>query len=365
MRTKLLLLPLALALSGCPEEEEQTPVDPLAELATCAAAIQPHWNSQDATISNPRQVKWSEGSLFALSPKDELTDSASFVIQMISGDASKRLAQERWIDDFWIEGDRLLYAHDDVLRAVPLAGGAAETLVDGQTMVTTKGFLHYVFQAVDAESFYWTGFLNTFDPPAASWFEWAIWRAPRAGGPAEKLAKITEGVGDPPVSVPAALVLAGDSVVVADDRGNAWTVPRTGGTPVQFAVKAGDDLVAANAGGLLWQRPDTFEGQPRLALIHGPLPGMPQALWPTMPAAFRPRRAWADGGGGWFVSMDEPFGKVRHESLWHMEAHHQAARVACFSKAGETFGDAVGVSPEGVYVITGSPNRWGIGRIAR
>ena len=317
---------LVLAAAGC-DDDAPAPAPP--KFAACTAAIQPYSTSADLQTFAPSQLTWHDGTLYALSSTSPALSSRRIQAVGTNGTSSRVVVEEADIDKFWVEGSTLLYAAGVVLRAVPLAGGSPSTVVDGTGFERPPGVLAGPRRALDGTHFYVTADVHTYpgsgSPPT---FEWMAWRAPRAGGAVQTLGtfrKTDVAPGpDNGIGIPASLVVTGDHLIAADHAGNGWVIPKAGGSPVQFANRGGAGFVTADSGGVLWYRlqPTAFY---RSSAFEA---GEPELVWPTRPSDVLLSRAWSDGAGGWFVSVDERDSYSMRATLWRVPLNGEPSRVA-------------------------------------
>jgi hypothetical protein len=228
-----------------------------------------HSPRQDAVTLPPRDLAWHGGLLYSLEPLS--AGPPFFSVSPADGNRSTLPVPERDIWSYWLEDDRLIYVVGQrtmtgstpqaslSLFAWPLAGGAAEKLFDAS--VWASQFIPRLGgMALDREAFHWTEMAAT---PAGG-REWTLWRNPRTGGDAVRLAVVGRPKDD----------LTGfDGLLPLDDRiiayssrlvdGMAWAIPRAGGEARPLPSWPGANIVGAGSdGALLWQRSlDTFNGQ--------------------------------------------------------------------------------------------------------
>jgi hypothetical protein len=301
-----------------------------------------HSPRQDAVTLPPRDLAWHGGLLYSLEPLS--AGPPFFSVSPADGNRSTLPVPERDIWSYWLEDDRLIYVVGQrtmtgstpqaslSLFAWPLAGGAAEKLFDAS--VWASQFIPRLGgMALDREAFHWTEMAAT---PAGG-REWTLWRNPRTGGDAVRLAVVGRPKDD----------LTGfDGLLPLDDRiiayssrlvdGMAWAIPRAGGEARPLPSWPGANIVGAGSdGALLWQRSlDTFNGQRgsdhyEVGLLR-PDAAAVEPHWTGKPPAAYVRAAWSDGRGGWFVSTGEWGGdQARHTTIWAVDAAGEGRRLAC------------------------------------
>jgi hypothetical protein len=238
----------------------------------------------------------------------------------------------------WLDGDWLYFGTGgDMLLKVPLAGGTPTVVVDGMTSFVAPEFGAPTDTELDASFYYWD--LS----PQLSPSDYSVWRAPRAGGAAEKLAEF------PPrdtSSSSSQLTLRADSLIVALDGENvAYAIPLAGGStralPAPRVLGSGTQtaLVGSSTAGVLWtnERFDADAPYPTTNLsvsdVAGSSATTARPFWPSKPPSLRPAPfgSWPDGEGGWLITGSETFAGGRwHNSVWAVDAAGATGtRVGC------------------------------------
>jgi hypothetical protein len=228
--------------------------------------------------------------------------------------------------DLWVEGDTLFYSPlgaggCDQLFSVPLGGGGPTLVADGNRPAALLHCVHPEPLLLDASYFYWL-------EEDVSEMEQVLWRVPRQGGEAMKVGGAPLAEFDGPE-----VAFSSDGVVFADSTGNAVAVPfdaRAGTRPLAQATTA-DSLLGVDADGAYWTNPDTN------AMFRSPADGGPiQPFWPAKSASLYPTHLWADGQGGWVVTVTRQTGEpTPNNEVWRVDEDGNGALVAC-DPAGST-----------------------------
>jgi len=279
----------------------------------------------------------------------------------------------------WLEGDSLYYGQsDDKLRRLPLAGGTPTLVVDGMTSFVAPDYGVPGDTALDASYYYWD--LSPQVGPAT----YAVWRAPRAGGAAEKLADLPPR--QPAYSWPE-LTLTSDTLILALDSQNvAYAVPLAGGsmrmlpTPPAPASGTSNMLGGSSTAGVLWVNERWGNGEPypttfmSLSDVGAPSATTARPFWTEKPPFMRPfpMTSWPDGAGGWLVTGTEWHADGRHTSVWAVNAAGaRGTRLGCNPSAGDGSVWSTVTTPDAVYAVVSyddfanGGNQWMLIRIAR
>ncbi|MDB4981619.1 MAG: hypothetical protein JWM82_2371 [Myxococcales bacterium] len=280
----------------------------------------------------------------------------------------------------WIEGESIYFGkEDDKLRKVPLVGGTSTVVVDGMTSFVAPAYGAPADVALDASYFYWD--LSSQEGPNT----WTVWRAPRAGGSAEKLADLP--VRHPAYSWPT-LTLTPDKLIVSvNTQDVAYAVPLAGGSmrdlpsPPVAANLTANVLVGTSEAGVLWTN-EAWPSGARFPTTHmsisdanDPSAAAARPFWPEKPPFMRPwpMASWADGAGGWFITGQENLadGSV-HTTVWDVNsAGTTGTRVACDPTDGNGSVWSTVATPEAVYAVvsagssTSSLDEWLLVRMDR
>jgi hypothetical protein len=301
------LLVVALWVSACSTEP------PLPELSTCSAGWQPVVTGQAGIVAPSAMILHGDRLYYSRTGGKDRIESLS-----IDGGVPAELG-DGWADDFWVEGDQLLYARLEELYTRPLAGGPEVKLLAAGIPDTAVNDLHARAYALDARFFYLV--------PQRFGKAPALWRMPRAGGPAEKLADLPGG------NIARELILGdGVAVIIFGDQISATAVPLSGGAPRDLAMPSRFRVVGTDGRVILWSKfVREHEDREWFELWSSPVAGdAPRRRWPGMPAEFLPTQGWPDGHGGWtFVVLERFSDGELHRSVWTLDANDRATRHAC------------------------------------
>ena len=320
-----------LLLAACGDETPDTP--PLQETAVCT----PGWETVRAPEAGlgSEMLVWADGVLYFpryLGPDQP----AEIVAHPLAGGPERTVVQTKYPAGLWRDGDRLIWPADDKWFSVPLAGGEVTTVPD----VPTSGTATF-----DATHFYW---LRHDDTDGHRW----LWRAPRTGGPPEKLPKPTDPWPDHFRNTSQGIAVAGGqlSEVVSKETGEVRSFP-----PLNGVIITVDDR------SILWQIIDTTRGVVH-HLDRAPLDGGPvERLWPAIPLRSTRVQAWPDARGGFLVADFEKFADGQnHHVVWSVDAAGKAARVACHAGPAFSVGIvAVAPAPDAMYATVRADARAG------
>jgi hypothetical protein len=304
----------------------------------------------------PRSMVWKSGVLYYATIVSGggifAVDDRGGMPRLLTADQTERL---------WLDGDRLLYPMwGDQFFAVPLAGGPSSRVANGQTVqpnVEYSGF----FQTIDADAFYWA--LTQFGNSTGT-----LWRMPRAGGSAQKLADFAASLGGDWVKDIQAI---GDVIVVGyGANGLAVAVPKGGGPPQPLpAADTGVGFLGFDDLGALYRQVGGPDGPFRVVRTeaNGSAPGV---FWPAMPPSFDPERVIA-AQDGWLLWGIERFSdRTVRESIWLVDAPKTTGRrIGCMTDGSLVGVQAAAASPSAVFLSVSHfdefPARKVIVRIAR
>jgi len=278
----------------------------------------------------------------------------------------------------WLEGDAIYFEQGaDRLLRVPLTGGTREVVVYGLTTGVDPDYAVTGNTALDTSYFYWD--LSSRAGPET----YSVWRAPRAGGVAEKLADLPPR--DPAYAMPT-LTLSPDTLIVSLQSQNvAYVVPLAGGSaqtvlPPAPASGTYNNVIGSSADAVMWmnERWNTGELYPTTHLSVSDLrdPGATAAhpFWTTKPPYMYP---WAiasgpDGAGGWLIAGAETHAdRKMHTSVWAVDADGaNATRLGCNPDAGTGAIYSTVSTPEAVYAVVSADDpvrgyQWLLVRIDR
>jgi hypothetical protein len=256
----------------------------------------------------------------------------------------------------WAEGDNLLFAPwGDRLQAVPLAGGTATLIQDGQSCAALGSECGGL--ALDDQFLYFN--IHAADPN-----EMVVRRMSRATGAEDDLATVLAGS-----ATISKTRVVGDSLMVVGDH--VYVVPRAGGPVRQLADAVGNMLGLDDQGALFEQLiPENASATQRAPIDGGPM----QSFWTNKAARFRTLTIEPDPAGGWVAVGLEPFTDgLTHLSIWALDAQQKGTRVACdprnsdavngdeeYSKVIVTMPDAIYAAVEHLTTLS-----WSLVRVAR
>jgi hypothetical protein len=337
--------------------DEDTPLD----LDTCPSpeTVRPF----QAAVAMPDSFALGAGTLYYIDnyPPDAVSRIAAFSFV----DGQTRVLGPGWGNGLWLEGERLLFGHQDQLMSVPLIGGDATIVLDGLTLdparTTSGNFI--VGQQLDSMHFYW---LQSLSIPGALQLQWSVWRIPRTGGAAEMFVPKLPINGWPNMirMTPTSLVIAtldDPAQLVSKTTGEVRTIKPEAG-PIHGL--ADDAVLTQRATGEL--RGDHFVSE----FVRSPLDGSPASrFWIDKPPTLDPGRGWSDGRGGWvFATSEKAIDGLAHATIWQVDAAGVGKRIACDREALPSrliaFW-AVIPAPDGIYGVMGAPLRgWSVVRMA-
>ncbi len=267
----------------------------------------------------------------------------------------------------WLDGQAVdTAAVDDRLWQVPLGGGDATLIADGNT-TGPPNYNVATAQAFDGTNFYWD-----LRPQNGTPF-WNVWQISVAGGVAQKLADLPIPPG-PNVNWTMLGTSAYGLLVAYDNfpQVGAYLVPPGGGTPQVLpspplaGSDADNELLGTSPTEVLWESdgvdPVTGGNLITLRLTDVAGPGGPtvREFWPDHPANFTPYGiySWSGGDdGSWLISGSEPFDDgATHASLWLVDADGNGSRIGCDPNVGYGAGivSAALATPTAVYAAVGS-----------
>jgi hypothetical protein len=353
-------LPTLLFAISCGAEGPQTPdgADQRLDPATCARG----WR----VVHSPRQ----EGGIFSFGREELLWHGGHLYfhqdgrkrglhsVPVTGGEASVVVEGGLW--DAWIEDDRLLYVQDLRLFSKPLAGGPAQEITYGRSLLDQAKELPSVTAwGLDRDALYWSRDRYLGDLQS----EVTIWRGSRGGGeetsavlPVRKNANLVRSI-----------IPVGDDLVVTHglDGPLAWALPRTGG-PAREVASLGPTsklLGVSAAGEVLWSAPgggfDGTKGSERYLVARGRLTeAAPQPFWVGKPRNAYPMGAWDRGGGRWYVSTWE-WGTdgALHTAVWSVNALGDGKRLACDPEVGSRL-IAGAAAPDAHYGVVRYTNQY-------
>jgi hypothetical protein len=260
----------------------------------------------------------------------------------------------------WVEGDWIYFGQvDDKLRRLPLEGGTPTVVLDGMTSYVAPGYGFPGETALDTSHYYWD--LSPQLGPET----YALWRAPRAGGGAEKLVELPPKA--PAYSWPQ-LTLTPDTAILALNTQNvAYVVPLAGGSmrmlppPPVAPHGTSNMLVGSSPTGVLWKNERWTTGEPyptthmSFSDVADSSATTARPFWSSKPPFMRPgsRSAWSDGAGGWIVAGSETFAdRSAHTALWAVDgAGTTGTRLGCNPDAGFVSVWSTVSTPEAVYAV--------------
>jgi hypothetical protein len=295
---------------------------------------------------------WANGVLY-LSRANPSTGQGIAAIPTDGGDVTTLVPTDS-ANGIWVEGDNVLYAHDDRLMQVPITGGSPTVILDGGQAGPTDALL------LDPSWFYWT----TSNETRFS----QVWRMPRSGGALEAL-------GSFPLQYVSSLVALSDGVLL-----EGWNAPGGSGTWNALVAPGGGDPrpldpieyepVSVDSGGVIWTAPtgardgldETF--QVRISPANGS-PATP--LSAELPIGFSADWGSPDGEGGRILSGNEIFDDLLiHREVFLVAADGSATRLACNPSNDATYLGTGAVSPDAVYLnLYDLKNGWVIVKVPR
>jgi hypothetical protein len=353
---------------GC--DASLAPVQPAPQLpppsfATCQAAAGTTLYEIGVQEGSPSSLVTANGNLyFAATNPDSST--ASIMSLPLAGGAPVALGTGAGYQ-LWLDGQAIdLAGLDDKLWQVPMSGGDATLVADGQTTGAPSYFVATA-QAFDGANFYWD-----LRPQNGTPF-WNVWQIPATGGAAQKLADLPVPVG-PHVN----WTMLGSSsygVLLAYEnfpQVGAFLMPPGGGTPQilpsppPVGANADNELLGISSTAVLWDTegvdPVTGGNLITLSLTDVTASGGSaiRPFWADRPSSLIPFgvRSWSGGDdGSWLISGFEPFDDgASHGSLWLVDAEGNGARIGCDPNVGDGPGivTAALATPTAVYAVIGS-----------
>jgi hypothetical protein len=311
---------------------------PRASFALCQAATGTPLYELGFQEGEPSSLVIANGNLYfeATSPD---ASSSSLMSLPLAGGAPVTLGSNPGYQ-LWLDGQAIDVAGlDDKLYQVPMSGGDAQLLADGQTTGPPNDFVAAA-QAFDGSNFYWD-----LRPQNGTPF-WSVWQISVAGGAAQKLADLPVPAG-PDVNWTMLRTSAYGLLLAYENfpQVGAFLVPPGGGkpeilpSPAPAGSHADNQLLAASPTAVLWDTesvdPATGASLITLSLTDLTGPGGPaiRPFWPDRPSAFVPFGvfSWSGGDdGSWLISGFEPFDDgATHTTLWLVDAAGEGARVGC------------------------------------
>ena len=264
------------------------------------------------------------------------------------------LVAEGWVRDAWIEDDRLVYVQNYRLLSKPLAGGPAQEITYGRSLLEQAKDLPFVSTwGLDRDALYWhrERYLGEQE-------EVTIWRGARGSGeetsvvlPVRKYTSLVRNI-----------IPVGDDLLVTlgPDGGVSWVLPRAGGMVREVSSLGASSrfLGVSAAGEVLWSdRGEGFDGRrgsERYVVARGGLKeAPPQPFWVSKPRNAYPMAAWDRGlgEGGWYVSTWE-WGTdgALHTAVWSVNAMGEGKRLACDPEVGSRL-IAGAAAPDTLYGV--------------
>ena len=356
---------LAAGCGGSRALVQPAPQVPPASFALCQAAAGSTLQELGVQEGSPFNLVTANGNLYyALGNGNSST--AAIMRLPLSGGPPVTLAMAEGYQ-LWLDGQAVdTAALDDRLWQVPLGGGDATLIADGNT-TGPPNYNVATSQAFDGTDFYWD-----LRPQNGMPF-WNVWQISVAGGVAQKLADLPIPTG-PHVNW-TMLETSAYGVLIAYEnfpQVGAYLVPPGGGTPqvLPSPPLAGRDadngLLGTSPTEVLWETegvdPVTGANLITLRLTDVAGAGGPtvRELWPDHPANFTPSGAfsWSGGDdGSWLISGIEPFDDgATHASLWLVDADGNGSRIGCDPNVGHGPGmvTAALATPTAIYAVIGS-----------
>jgi hypothetical protein len=339
LRSALLIAGLAIAGADCGDDTA-----PLPQTANYAAAWQ---EALPPTINEiglaPEELRWHDGALYYAT-----WDVPRAIVALPVGPgvapAPRVLLDNPGAFRLWVEGEQVLYAEFDALKAIPIAGGTPVTVLSRPDAgcSASNELLQAPNYDLDADNYYYDTWCD-----APNSVTWDAWRLPRAGNALQKLAELT--------------TLQTDSlskfdhgptgILTAADWGPAWFVPDDG-SGVRELHETGQMLMGLDGSNVLWQRlgaGTTLGHEVFEVWRETPDAPDPTLLW-APPPNIAPAKGFPDGAGGWLFGAIEYFSDhLIHTSVWHLDAAGNATRIAANPEAREELISSMVVAPDAVY----------------
>jgi hypothetical protein len=346
-----------------------SPVQPASQapppIALCEAAAGTTLYDLGTQQGGPSSLATANGNLYFALPNANSATSTLVSLPVTGGTPTTLTTGQG--SEVWVDGQALDFAGmDDKLWQVPIGGGDATLLADGQTTGPPNYYLA-LSQTFDGSNLYWD-----LRPQNGPMF-WTVWQVPATGGAAQELADLPEPYGPSYVNW-TMMSHSAQGVLLAYEnfpQAGAFLVPPGGGTPeilpspAPVGTDANNELLAISPTAVLW---DT-EGPGNLITLR--LTDLSAAggaslrtFWPDRPAGFIPSgvSSWSGGDdGSWLISGTETFadGSV-HVDLWLVDAAGNGARIGCDPNT-----QGIGIitsalaTPTAVYATVGSSNEVG------
>ena len=258
----------------------------------------------------------------------------------------------------WVEGENLLYNHDDQLMTMPRVGGPATTLLAGGIVNARENLpesmVIYASQAAldDAHFYFTTRMWSAPDVETA-------WRIPRAGGPVEPLGTV-------PIRSSRGAAIVSDGLLVGgnapEGTGADWGAHVATGGASRALAPITYWLAGVDAGGAVWSAATDLRSQTdqRFEIMLSPADGSPaRPLSSELPVEFAAKWSIPDGSGGRFISGIEMFDDLStHISVFAVDADGAAVRLACAPSSDITFISSSAVAPDAPIWPSRPASRW-------
>jgi hypothetical protein len=342
------ILSFAIVLVSCGGTDSATPPPELASCTSGWQVVRPF----EPAVWGPTALAWSAGALYFATPPGERNEIRSFP----ASGGETRTVTSKWGDHLWVEGDRLLVASFDELFSVPVTGGEATPVLQGGTQQLPNELRIVTDSALDGTHFYWLVLGAGTE----------VWRMPRAGGRAQRLAIL------PPIGQEREFRVTASGILVTGWRSDTVHLlsKETGEVRSLAPLDGlGGDVHGADDQRVLVRRwTGATATSATSALYQLPLSGSnPERFWPSMSPTLDMVGGWSDGRGGWLISALEEFTDGhRHASIWAVDGTGSGRRIACSAEA-LTAGQleiitAVMPTPEGIYaaVARSTQSGWSV-----
>jgi hypothetical protein len=330
MRGAILMAVVAATFGGigCGDGDSNRP--PYATLASCpAAGWLPTGPLRTDTILGPQAMAWAEGLLYQAYQSLPATHTSGIAVAPADGGDPTVIVDDDWATSLWIEGDNLLYTHDDRLMQVPRAGGAKAMVLAGGVVtlapnVPESMVTYPALAALDSAYFYFTTWGYADGRLVRGW------RIPRAGGDVEALGLV-------PVTLTTGVAIASDGLLIGGDAPEGSPALWAAGVATGGSVRMLDPitywLAGVDAGGAVWNaiRHVNSELDERFEVMVSPVDGSPaRPLSAGLPVEFIADKLISDGQGGRFISGLEKFEDLTtHRSVFFVDGNGVTVRLGC------------------------------------
>jgi hypothetical protein len=352
---------LAAWLAGCGDSSPPAP-----RLASCAPGWIPTAPVVPNTLLDPWAMVWADGVLYQ--SRDIAQAVHAIVASPADGGDTTTLVLNDFATGMWIEGDNLLYSHDDRLMQIPRTGGDVTTILDGGPGSPSDPNLApglagaFSTPLLDSSHFYWTTWNLSGDGFSH------VWRLPRAGGPVEGFTPIPTQMAVGFAVLPDGVLVVGEHPASTLPLWDTFVAPSGGGNLRQLAPILGE-FISVDSASALWRASSNTSDSSKLtyAVMVSPADGSPAIpLSHDLPNLFQADRGISDGQGGYYLTGYESFDDGRfHFSVFLVDSAGSATRLACDPGTDFAYSRRSAVSPSALYLAVNHTPGWTIVKIPR